>query len=450
LDARKNTVLNSSFMQQGFRLLLSYAGSGSSMLAASASQLITFALLARYLGSEQFGLYAIITALTNVAVQLCGIGSSEALIRRSAQNPDDYPPLLGHTIILSVVSSVVLVIAGLIIMPMTVTIAPDPWVATRTSLLILISNIVLLKVVSIATSAYIAHSRFAVANAIEFGFAILRTINAVVACLVFSTSTVADWAFWHFGLHVVIAVVAMWSLTYLSKPKFVFAREEFMNGVFFSTQFLFKALRQNADLLVLNALAGAEIVGSYSVARRILESSYLAIEALNRLVYPGSAKAAKVGMVALLNRTRQVLLASLAVSTASALAIFVLAPLLPWLFGDDYPSLITFTRVLCFVLIPMAIYASAMEALGAAGRQGTRAAIFNTANFFGAGLVALMTWQGGINGTFASYYIVEIAIAIANWAALVHYARQSVASRDVDAAGAVDADTGHKAKQENA
>lgn len=404
-------------------MLVAYAGSGGSMLASSAAQLLTFAILARYLGAEQFGLYAVITALTNVAVQVCGLGSNETLIRRTAQDKRDYPAMLGHALILSVGSGIVLVGLGLVILPLTVTISPDPWMGFQTGAIILVTNILVLKAISLSTQAFIAHSQFASANLIEFGFAAVRTAAAVLACLVFGTNSVVDWAYWHFGSHLLVASIALWAAARLGRPKWVLVRSEVRNGILFSTQFLFKAVRQNADLLILNAFASAEIVGSYSIARRILDSSYLSVEALNRLIYPGSAAAAVGGVHLLMSRTRAVLMAALAVSVGSAVVIFLLAPLLPWLFGNDYPSLIGFTRVLCFLVIPMAIYTTAMEALGAAGLQSVRAMIFNSANLAGAALVAVATWMASIQGTFVAYYVVEIAIAIVTWATLIGLAQ---------------------------
>lgn len=78
-------------------MALSYMGSGSSLIISSVTQLVTFAVLARMLGADQFALYVTLSAFTNVAVQLCGLGSQESLVRRVAQDSADYPRLIGHT-----------------------------------------------------------------------------------------------------------------------------------------------------------------------------------------------------------------------------------------------------------------------------------------------------------------------------------------------------------------
>lgn len=397
--------------------------SGGSLLASVAAQLITFAVLARFLGVEQFGLYAAMTALTNVGVQMCGLGAQESLIRRVAQDRAMYPVMLGHATLLSAGSGIVLVLIGLMVLPVMFHVSNDVLINIETAALILVTNIMVLKAISLPTQAFLAHSDFASANKIDVFYALSRTAAAVLACFVFGVSTTAQWAYWHFGVHAVVAGVAMFSIRGLGRPRFELVRSEIRIGVLFSTQFIFRALRQNADMLVLSAVTGAEVLGSYSLARRILDSSYTSVEALNRLIYPGSASAAVNGVHGALERTKKVLVAAFAIAAASATAIFVLAPLLPWLFGEEYVSLVGFTRILCWAVIPTAIYAVALEALGASGLQGARAAILNSTNLVGAGVVALATWWFAANGTFAAYYLIEITTAVIAWVVLLHFAQ---------------------------
>lgn len=404
-------------------MLMLYMGSSGSLLASSAAQLLTFAILARYLGVEQFGLYAIITAVTNVGVQLCGLGAQESLIRRVAQDPGMYPRMLGHAYILSAASGIVLFLLGLAILPVVAPVSDDLATTVVAMALILASNLILLKIISLATQSYIAHSQFATANRIEVMFAVVRTVAAVLGCLVFGVASVAGWAWWHFAAHVAAAAVALMATRRLGRPQWAVVRDEIRIGLLFSTQFLFKALRGNADLLVLGVVASSEILGSYSITRRLVESSYLSIEALNRLIYPGSAQIAVSGIHNAAGRIRQVLLAALLISLGTAMVMFLLSPWLPLIFGAEYVSLVWLTRALCWVVVLMAVYVVALEALGAAGLQGARAAILNTGNILGAGLVALATWQWSIGGTLVSYYVVELGIAVAAWIVLLRKIR---------------------------
>ena len=98
----------------------------------------------------------------------------------------------------------------------------------------------------------------------------------------------------------------------------------------------------------------------------------------------------------------------------------MLAPVLPYLFGKDYVSLVSFVRALCWVVIPLAMWSVAVEALGASGHQPTRAAVMGLGSVIGAAVAACATWYAPPTGTFVSFYVIEIAMVAAAWGALLH------------------------------
>jgi O-antigen/teichoic acid export membrane protein len=100
------------------------------------------------------------------------------------------------------------------------------------------------------------------------------------------------------------------------------------------------------------------------------------------------------------------------IAVMAAVAVFLLAPLMPVLFGDEYRSMVGFTQILCWVVIPTAISSVALESFGAAGRQDVRAMIYNSANFIAAFTGAAGAYLAGVSGAFASLYGIEIAVAI--------------------------------------
>lgn len=403
---------------------ISYLASGGTLVASSLAQLVTFAILARSLGAEQFALLLTITAFTNVAAQICGLGAQECLLRRVARERALYPVMLGHSLVLTGLSGLVLLAAGMATLPFLLPLSTDPIENLSSIALFLVTNTVLLRFITLGTQSYIANSNFVAANTLEVAFALARTVAAVLGCLAFGVSTVADWAIWQFSAHLLIAVACLWPMYRLGPPRYQLVLPEIRIGVLFSTQFIFKAIRQNLDLLVLSMLTSAEVLGSYGVARRVLDSSYLSVEALNRLIYPGSAVATANGMHNALDRVRKVLVAGVAISVCAALTVYLLAPYMPLLFGEQYVSMVTFTRLLCWLVIPIAILSVALEAFGAAGRQGVRAAIYNSSNVVASTFVALATVYVGVTGAIAASYAVEITTAAVAWFTLLHAVRR--------------------------
>jgi len=409
-------------------MLLSYAASGGSLIISSAAQLLTFAILARALGVHEFSLFVAITAISNIAVHMCGLGAMECLVRRVARDRSIYPDMLGHNIILTALSGTALVLLGAAIMPMFFKLAEDPASNVAIITLMLVTNVVLVRIIVLAEQIFIAHSQFGSANIVVIGFAVARAVAAGLACLVFSTATVADWAIWQFACHVLCALAGWLLIRPLGGPRFRLVREELPLGLYFAVPFILRAIRQNADLLVLSLVATPEIVSSYSVARRILDSSYLSVEALNRLVYPGSARATTDGLQHAMPRVRKVLVAATAISFAAACTVYVLAPVLPLLFGRDYLSLVSFARILCWVVVPMAMWAVALEALGASGQQAVRGLVLGLGSILGAALAAAATWLAPPTGTFVAFYVIEIAMVFAAWSTLLRIVRHGARS----------------------
>lgn len=406
-------------------MLTSYGASGASLVMSSVAQLMTFAILARFLGVNEFSLFVAITAVSNIAVHLCGLGASECLVRRVARDHAMYPALLGHNIILISITGILLVLSGTAILPFFFQLAES---RSQNYLLIatmLVTNIILVRAILFTEQVFIALSEFGSANKMVIGFAFIRTAAAVLACICFDVSTLQGWIFWQLGAHLVFFAASILVLRPLGRPIFCIVREELPLGLYFSIPFILKAARQNVDLLVLSLVTGAEIVASYSVARRIVESSYLSVDALNRILYPGTAKASIGGIHNAAERVKKILLAALAISILAAIAIFLLAPVLPYLFGHDYTSLVTFVRYLCGALIPVACWAIALEALGAAGHQGARGAVLGGGSLLGAGFAAWATWYAAPTGTLISYYIIEIAMAAAAWLVYLHVVLKS-------------------------
>lgn len=405
--------------------LLSYMASSGSLIMASAAQLVTFAILARYLGASEFGLFITIMAITSIAVHICGIGSSESLLRRVAQNKTQYPVMLGHNLILVAMSGTLLLFAGMIILPYWITFSPDPLTNYTSLFLYLVTNIVLLRLILLAEATYIGHNNFKAANISIVGFALARTCAAIAACMLFGVSTINGWAWWQFAVHLLVAVLYWFFLVRLGKPVFRIVREEIRLGFFFATPFIFRAIRQNIDLLLLGMLLSPAVIGSYGVARRIVDSSYLSIDAMSRLLYTRFAKLSANGIDKAWPLAQKAVLMALGISVFTSATLYLAAPYLPLIFGSEYQSMVYFTRVLCWVIIFYALWSVAVEVMGAAGKHGYRSAILNAGNILGAPVLAGATWLMPPTGTFISIYLIEICITISAWLVLIWLVRKA-------------------------
>ncbi|GEP11972.1 lipopolysaccharide biosynthesis protein [Methylobacterium gnaphalii] len=421
----RSVPLRLAALRRHLPLGLSYIASSGSLVAASAAQLVTFAILARALGSSEFGRFVQLAALTNVAVHVCGIGASDCLLRRVSQNRAMYPAMLGHNLILTGATGVLLVALGLVAVPYWITISPDPATNLGATALFLVTNIVLVRLILLAELIFLGHSRFASANRAVVGYAVARTLTAIVACLVFSTASLAQWAAWQFAGNLLVVVAYAWWLRRLGRPRLAIVREEIRLGLYFCSQFVARSVRQNADLFMLGLVASIEVVGSYGVARRILDSSYLTIDALNRIAFPRFAKTSLDGIHATMPGARRLLPLALALGLATSAGLFVISGYLPLIFGRDYTSLTRFVGILAWLPLFIAASSVAMDVLGASSHQAERAVIVNATNLGGSLLIAWWSWWLPPNGTLAALYVIEACTVAAAWLILFRLVRRS-------------------------
>lgn len=409
-------------------MLLSYSASSASLLIANAAQLITFAILARTFGADEFGRYVSLIAVTNIAVHLCGMGASESLVRRVPQDPSCFPRIFGHSIILSGISGVVLISLGMIVLPHFMRFAEAPAKNLWITFQLLLTNIVLVRLIMLGETIFLAHRRNAAANASIMGFALIRTLTAALACIAFEVNTVESWATWQMVSFILTLGLYGFLAFRIARPDYRLDRPEIRLGVLFATPFIFRAFRQNVDLLILGLVANPEMVGSYGVARRITDSSYMAVDALNRLIYPHLAVASVNGIHHAFKLTIRILAIAIGLGLAAALFIFFAASLMPLIFGTEYVSLPTFVRILAPLILFIAIWSVAVDLLGAAGEHGARALVLNLANGIGALVIGVAAWLWPPYGIFISAYIIEISIVIASWLVVRAYVARSIAA----------------------
>ena len=408
---------------------INYVLSSGSLASAGISQLVTFAILARALGPTEFGLFVQISAVTAIAVQICGLGASDCLLRRVSREPESYPSLLGHNLMLIGLSGAVLVIGGVAAMSFWTRLDSGLSVDIPTLALLFFGNVVLARLILLAETAFLGLGRVHAANRTVVGFALARTATAALACLLFKVSSLSDWALWQCGGNLLYVLLAAAWLAPQGRPRLTILRSELHSGLLFASQFVGRAVRSNVDLLVIGLFTPIETVGSYGVARRIMDASYLSIDALNRLLYPRLARESRDGLHLALPTAKRALLAALALGVATGLALFILAPWLPALFGRDYHDLPFFLRCLCGTIILVGAWAVAVDLLGASGRQDVRAWILNSANLAGSVLIVVATWQAAPIGAFVALYAIDGAIAVAAWLVLLRLARTSQLQR---------------------
>jgi O-antigen/teichoic acid export membrane protein len=210
----------------------------------------------------------------------------------------------------------------------------------------------------------------------------------------------------------------------LGSPVWHVDRFELRLGIHFSSPFFVDALRQSVDRIVLGLVAPAAELAIYGSAVRIMQTSQVAVSSLNRIIYPRFAEQAHVGLRGALQPAFLYGVVVTVIALATSLALFLSAPLLPFLIGGEYGPVVGSVRTLCWVLLPLAIQSVPYDVFGAFDYHSLRAKIYNGFSLLAVAITALAVYGGRIEGAYASAYLTQIVVAIALWTGLFRASRR--------------------------
>jgi O-antigen/teichoic acid export membrane protein len=401
-----------------------YAGSFGSLVLGTLGQIASVLILARFLGAYQFGQLMTVVAVGQIGLNLCGIGAGEAMVRRVARDPALYPSLLGHNLILVLGSGVVITAVLVAVIPF---IFPDIWNQPQpvlTLILLVASQVIGIRWVMMVDQIFLAHRRYGTANLINAGNSLLRAAAAALAFLVFDVTSLAEWAVWLAGAALLSVLVTLLMIRPFGRPHWQVIRAELPLGLSYSTPAFFLAFRQNADLVSLGAFSNPAIVGSYAFARRANDQAIVAIDALMRIVYPGLAVVGAEGAAKVVPLAVRYTFMALALALVTSIGVFLVAPLLPLILGEDFAPSVMFLQILCWIILVKAVQAVAYDSLGAIEQHRFRARLYNLGSIIAVGVIAGLTYLFGWDGTLVGVYAAEIGISAGLWVALLTIRRR--------------------------
>ena len=405
-------------LNQRLPAMLLYISSTGSLLIGIGAQTAGFIILARFLGTNQYGYLATISAVTNLGAPLCGLGAAEVMRRWVGRDPGLYPEILGHCLILLGATGVVIVTILTAGLDLFVPALDDSGANFILMLLIVSSNVVFYTWILFVEQVFLAHREFKRANIVNASFGIARALTVLVACIGFGVDRLLPWAMWNAGLYVsasLAGVAAIWSY---GPPRWRLVRDELTPGITISIAGLLWTLRQNIDLLALSSIETSAVIGAYGVARRIIGTASIIGASLDRLIYPKLAVAGRNGPSATLRLAKKYAVYAIVISVPTCLALFLVAPILPWIFGKDFGQAVYILKVLVWTLIFLVLQNVAFDALNAADRHRSRFVAGTAAGLLGIGLIAGLTYRYGMTGTFIASYLSDGIMVFALWMTL--------------------------------
>jgi len=390
-------------------------GMNGLQIAASA---LAFIRLARELGPTAYGTFSFALAIASFLPLLAGLGADHVLIMQASRAEDALSALLGNAVVLRLATSAVIFIGVLV--------AATRLDHTAAAVLMLMSASALLT----AFAQPLLASYYRVIGRPRFVWAALAVGQILFCVLLYLpqlsvTLLNASWAY----LATSIAVVALLVLDVSRRVTLQFDRARLRAnmrlGLFFSASQLADLAFQRTDVILLQLLAGAAAVGTYTAGYKFV-AILLVIPSTLHVVYlpefhriagtdePAGSRLSAVflGMRGVLVEVSAVLLGAVAVNSSRIVDVFLNASYAPAASVIALGSVATF---LTFATYPYYMLAEAM------GKVGLRLWLRCLATVFTAAAVAALILLGGTTGAAGG-----VVVGCAFFLGLLHWITRPV------------------------
>jgi O-antigen/teichoic acid export membrane protein len=381
-------------------------------------QAVYFVLIARALGSRNFGAFVSVVALVAIVAPFAGLGSGNLLIKHVSREPDTFAQHWGKAIAVTVMTSVILL--GVISCIGTLWLPAS--IPLQLILLVGASDLLFVRLVDVSAQAYQAHQRLSRTAIVQLLLSPLRLVAGGSLVAATSTPTILQWGVMHLLSAIIAATIAVVLVNReLGMPRFVASHvgAELREGALFAANVSAQSSTNDIDKTMLARLSTLEATGLYGAAYRLIDVSFLPVGSLLIASYARFFQHGVKGIHATAQFARRLLGLVLGYGTLVAAGLYLVAPALPALLGNEYGQATSAIRWLAILPFLKGIYYFGADALTGAGYQGTRTliqagiAVLNILlNFW---LIPAYSWQGAAAATLVSEGLLGLVIWITIW-----------------------------------
>lgn len=397
-----------------------FAGQGLSFVI----QAFYFIVLARLLGTTQYGLLAGAVALVAVVSQYSTFGSGLLFLRYVSPDHSRFRLYWGNILMSTLVLGVLLVVAIRL---------SGRWLVGAASVPLLfpiaIGDCLFAQLGSAAGQVFQTFEKMKFSAAITLLGSVSRCLIAVAMLVILGRASAWQWAIASLAVSAISTGVAVAIVTrFFGLPSFSpsLLIKRLGEGFVFALSGSTTAVYNDIDKVVLSRFGMDRANGIYSMAYRVVNIGAMPVQSIVGAAFPRFFREGVKGIAATLPMARQLLRRTALLGLGISVAMFVCAPIIPHLVGKSYAESVSALRWLCLIPFFRSFHLSAGDAIAGAGHQKFRlvsqsiAAIGNLLlNLY---LVPRYSWHGAAWASLAT----DGALGVMNWLALIVLSKRAV------------------------
>jgi O-antigen/teichoic acid export membrane protein len=351
-------------------------------------QAVYFILLARLLGTREYGIYAGAFALASMLSAYSTLGTGTLLVRYVSSNARLFSVYWGNVLLTTSVTSFAVV--GILYV-----IAKHFLDPASASIVILcgVANCFCAQLSTCAGQVFQTFEKLRVTATLNLLTNFLRFIAAATLLVALHRATARQWAIASTAVSLIAAVIAVLTVTVKYgppkfRPKLLFSRAAEGLGYSFATSTttayndLDKAMLSHYGMHVAN--------GIYTMAYRVVDIATVPILSIRDAAIPRFFREGAKGLKPAASLASRLLKRAVLVALLSTVVLFVAAPLIPHIVGMGFAQSTSALRWLCLIPLFRSVHQITGSALLGAGLQKYRTASQVTAAIASLGLNVLL------------------------------------------------------------
>jgi O-antigen/teichoic acid export membrane protein len=391
-------------------------------VASFGIQAAYFMILARLLGSAEYGTLAGAAALVNIFSQYSGMGSGILFIRYVSPDHSRFREYWGNILLSGSVIGMLVIIA----LHLT-----GKWLLGKSGASILvilaIGDCLCGQLTGAAAQVFQTFEQMRTTASLNFLTNILRLALAITMTLAVHRATAWTWAVASLGVSIAACLIAIAKVTSnFGRPTFSIRLfgARFIEGFIFAVSGSTTIVYNDVDKVMLGHYGMTVANGIYSIAYRVVNICAVPISAIHSAALPRFFRNGVNGTKTTLPFARRILKRTAILGALAALGMFLLAPALPRIAGPDFARSVVALRWLCLIPLLRCFHLSAGDAISGAGFQRFRLAsqFVAAAGNFGINLYLIprYSWEGA---AWASL-LTDGSLGLMNWAILLALMRR--------------------------
>lgn len=375
-------------------------------------QLIYIIVAARVLGADITGNFFLIVSVALVASSFVGLGAGGLVMRDTARDANKAPIAFGRAQAMSYVTFPIL-------LPLVVA---GGWYVTKGEVAVWIiiavsaSDLLAARMMTTSWSLFIALEEQVRASLLICTMPLARLGAITLATLWPDDQHFAAFSVLYFAASfTVLAGTLLYVGSRIGKTPLSLSGFDRSNGVSFSMTWLNTALQTESDKLLLGLFSTPAAVAVYAVASRLMDGAAMPPRALRVSIQSRLFREGASGHHNTYRLTLKVLPLTIVYGIFAWIGFWLLAPILAWMFGQEFSSLASILPILGALPLIRAISEYGAEIFMASDRPGVQAVIQSVATILRMGLGFILIAAFELQGAVATALLVSILSGAILW-----------------------------------